>query len=141
MPRGMFAEFIPSKSGVYRITSRTDSGNDVDGWIFDENRKELLAFENDERMFQDMENVSMVFYMEAGKKYYINIAFWDMYEVGNIYYDIEYVEGLSLWMDLKTLFFTVWKVVKRSDILVGSEIKAGRLDDARKAEKESAGIN
>ena len=91
MPRGMFAEFIPSKSGVYRITSRTDSGNDVDGWIFDENRKELLAFENDERMFQDMENVSMVFYMEAGKKYYINIAFWDMYEVGNIYYDIEYV--------------------------------------------------
>ena len=91
MPRGMFAEFIPSKSGVYRITSRTDSGNDVDGWIFDENRNELLAFENDERMFQDMENVSMVFYMEAGKKYYINIAFWDMYEVGNIYYDIEYV--------------------------------------------------
>ena len=91
MPRGMFAEFIPSKSGVYRITSRTDSGNDVDGWIFDENRNELLAFENDERMFPDMENVSMVFYMEAGKKYYINIAFWDMYEVGNIYYDIEYV--------------------------------------------------
>ena len=91
MPRGMFAEFIPNKSGVYRITSRTDSGNDVDGWIFDENRKELLTFENDERMFPDMNNVSMVFYMEAGKKYYINIAFWDMYEVGNIYYDIEYV--------------------------------------------------
>ncbi len=91
MPRGMFAEFIPSKSGVYRITSRTDSGNDVDGWIFDENRKELLVFENDERMFPDMDNVSMVFYMEAGKKYYINIAFWDLYEVGNIYYDVEYM--------------------------------------------------
>ena len=91
MPRGMYAEFIPSKSGVYRITSRTDSGNDVDGWIFGEDRKELFAFENDERMFPDMNNVSMVYYMEAGQKYYINIAFWDLYEVGNIYYDIEYM--------------------------------------------------
>lgn len=91
MPRGMYAEFIPSKSGVYRITSRTDSGNDVDGWIFGEDRKELFAFENDERMFPDMNNVSMVYYMEAGQKYYINIAFWDLYEVGNIYYDVEYV--------------------------------------------------
>lgn len=33
----------------------------------------------------------MVFYMEAGKAYYIDIAFWDPYEVGYIYYDIEYV--------------------------------------------------
>ena len=29
--------------------------------------------------------------MEAGKPYYIDIAFWDPYEVGYIYYDIEFV--------------------------------------------------
>ena len=91
IPRGLYAEFVPSKSGVYRITSRTDSTNGVEGWIFDENKQELLVYERDERMFEDGEEISMVFYMEAGKKYYIDIAFWDPYEVGTIYYDIEYV--------------------------------------------------
>ena len=66
-----------------------------------------------------------------------NIGSWEE----RFNYDIAYVEELSLWLDLKTLFLTAWKVVKRSDILVGSEIKAGRLDDARKAERESADIN
>jgi len=91
MPRGMLAEFIPSRSGVYRITSRAESAQGVDGWIFDENHQELLTYEQDERMFTDSDNISMVYYMEAGKPYYIDIAFWDVYEVGYIYYDIEYV--------------------------------------------------
>ena len=91
IPRGLFAEFIPDRDGVYRITSRTDSTNGVEAWIFDENRKELLVYERDERMFEDGEEISMVFYMEAGKPYYIDIAFWDPYEVGTIFYDIEYV--------------------------------------------------
>ena len=91
MPRGMLAEFVPSRSGVYRITSRANSVQGVDGWIFDENHNELLVYEQDERMFTDSNNVSMVLYMEAGKPYYIDIAFWDVYEVGFIYYDIEYV--------------------------------------------------
>ena len=43
-----------------------------------------------------------------------------------------YVNKLTFTMDLKVLFVTVYKVVKRSDILVGSEIKVGRLDDARR---------
>lgn len=91
IPRGMFAEFVPNKSGVYRITSRTDSTNGVEGWIFNENREELLVYERDERMWEDGEEISMVFYMEKGRPYYIDIAFWDPYEVGTIYYDIEYV--------------------------------------------------
>ena len=91
MPRGKLAKFVPDKSGVYRITSRSESTQGVDGWIFDGNRQELLVYEMDERMWNDNDNVSMVFYMEAGKDYYIDIAFWDVYEVGYIYYDIEYV--------------------------------------------------
>lgn len=47
--------------------------------------------------------------------------------------DLYYVERCSLWLDIKTLCLTMLKVVKRSDILVGSEIKVGRLDDARRA--------
>lgn len=46
-------------------------------------------------------------------------------------YDLEYVNHVSFAMDLKVLYTTVIKVVKRSDIQVGSEIKVGRLDVAR----------
>ncbi|SEK89120.1 sugar transferase [Ruminococcus albus] len=46
-------------------------------------------------------------------------------------YDLEYVNNVSIKMDLKVLFTTVLKVIKKSDIQVGSEIKVGRLDVAR----------
>lgn len=46
-------------------------------------------------------------------------------------YDIDYVNHVSFAVDLKVLFTTVDKVIKRSDIQVGSEIKVGRLDVAR----------
>ena len=91
IPRGKLAKFVPSKSGVYRITSRNESVQGVDGWIFNANREELLVYEQDERMFNDSGEVSMLYYMEAGEAYYIDMAFWDVYEVGYIYYDIEYV--------------------------------------------------
>ncbi len=91
MPRGLRAEFIPTVSGVYRITSRNESAHGVDGWIFAEDGTELLVFERDERMFNIDGEVSMLLYMEAGTPYYIDIAFWDLYEVGYIYYDIEFV--------------------------------------------------
>ena len=56
-------------------------------------------------------------------------------------YDLEYVENCSLAFDVRVLILTVKKVLKRSDVLVGSEIKAGRLDDARKVEKENENFN
>ena len=91
MPRGLLSRFVPSRSGVYRITSYSDSEQGVDGWIFGEGREEMLTYEYDERMHMDNKNVSMVYYMEAGKAYYIDIAYWDIYEVGTIPYEIEYV--------------------------------------------------
>ena len=91
IPRGKLAKFVPEKSGVYRITSSSESVQGVNGWIFDGNRNVLLEYELDERMYNDDKNVSMVFYMEAGEAYYIDIAFWDVYEVGYIYYDVEYI--------------------------------------------------
>ena len=91
IPRGKLAKFVPTRSGVYRITSRSESTQGVDGWIFNGNREELLTYEMDERLFNDSDEVSMVFYMKAGEAYYIDIAFWDVYEAGYIYYDIEYI--------------------------------------------------
>lgn len=49
-------------------------------------------------------------------------------------YDLEYIDKCSFGMDMKVLFLTVGKVVKRADILVGSQIKVGRLDDYRRAQ-------
>ncbi len=91
MPRGYVAEFVPSRSGVYRITSRSESEQGVNGWIFSAKRDILTEYEGDERMFNEEGEVSMLLYMEAGTPYYIDIAYWDVYEVGYIYYDVEYI--------------------------------------------------
>ena len=92
MPRGYIARFTPTQSGVYRITSRSEV--EVEGWIFNEDREVLYTYELNERSWEDSDNVSMLYYMEAGQNYYIDIAFWDPYGVGTIPYDIEY-EGAS----------------------------------------------
>ena len=47
-------------------------------------------------------------------------------------YDLEYVNNVSFLFDIKVILMTVIKVLKRSDIQVGSQIKVGRLDDARR---------
>ena len=47
-------------------------------------------------------------------------------------YDLQYVNGISFIEDIRIIIGTVSKVLNRTNILVGSEIPAGRLDDARK---------
>lgn len=92
MPRGLIARFTPTKSGVYKITSHTDSPHGVEAWIFQgDNRDLAYTYAPDQRLQPDVLNCYMYYYMEAGKDYYIDIAFWDLYEVGTISYDIEYV--------------------------------------------------
>ncbi len=95
LPRGKVAEFVPTRSGAYRITSHGEAVSGIEGWIFYENMADKEnpdhVFEGGERMYTDMGNVSMVVYMEAGKSYFIDICFWDMYETGTIPYDIEYL--------------------------------------------------
>ena len=91
MPRGLLASFTPDRTGVYRITSRTDTEHGVEGWIFEEGRTNMYTYTHDERIYEDDRNVSMLYYMEAGKTYYIDIAFWDIYQEGYIYYSVEYV--------------------------------------------------
>ena len=47
-------------------------------------------------------------------------------------YDIEYVNHITFKGDVLIIIKTILKVVKRSDVLVGKEIPAGRLDETRK---------
>lgn len=93
MPRGLFAKFVPTRSGVYRITSRNEYRDGVDGWIFDENKQIIVNTDNVfERMFDELGEVSMVCYMQAGTPYFINIAPKTTNDqVGYVYYDIEFV--------------------------------------------------
>lgn len=53
--------------------------------------------------------------------------------------DIFYTKSVSFLFDIKIILKTVLKVVKRSDILVGKQIPAGRLDCARKDKVLSEG--
>ena len=46
-------------------------------------------------------------------------------------YDVYYVNHCSFLFDIKILLMTCTRVLKRTDILVGSEIQAGRLDHVR----------
>lgn len=56
-----------------------------------------------------------------------NSTFWDE----RLKLDVEYVNNVSFCLDAKILFVTVYKTIRRSDILVGKEIPAGQLNDSR----------
>ncbi len=112
MPRGFLYRFSPKTSGVYRITSH--SKEEMIGWIFTGTSMEWLAsesgdrtvlsdFEEEERycpslnvdngdgtISRDYKNVSLLAYMEAGKDYYIDIAYYDLYAEGTFTFDITY---------------------------------------------------
>ena len=113
MPRGYLYKFVPTKSGVYRITSKSDK--EVNGWIFTGGNQEWVEREGDRTILtsdevaerytpdllidpdgdgiyeHDYTNVSLVAYMEAGVAYYIDIAYYDVYEVGTFAFDIKWV--------------------------------------------------
>lgn len=91
MPRGLLSRFVPSQSGVYRFTSKSDYEEGIDAWIFDESGEIIYTYSHDEKLYTDSNNCSMVYYMEAGKSYYVNMAFWDVYATGTINYDVEYI--------------------------------------------------
>ncbi len=89
MPRGLLYKFVPERSGAYRITSNSEW--QVDGWIFNPDRTEYYVHEGGERMYYDEKNLSMVVYFEAGKDYYIDIAFYDVYQVGGFTFSVEFL--------------------------------------------------
>lgn len=51
-------------------------------------------------------------------------------------YDLEYVYSISFIADIKIIFKTVEKVIKKSDIAVGNEYKGGRFLEQRKDKRQ-----
>lgn len=92
MPRGLLYRFVPTKSGAYRITS--DSEFEVEGWIFTrkdlEERMPFYTYEANERLYYSETDISMVVYLEEGKEYFIDIAYYDVYMTGSFTFDIVY---------------------------------------------------
>lgn len=66
-----------------------------------------------------------------------NAIEWDK----KLAYDVEYVKHITFLNDVKIIIATVMKVLKRSDIQVGSEFKAGKFIDQRKERMNRGEIN
>ena len=102
MPRGLLGRFTPKTSGTYLITSSTDNNAECNAWIFTENslgeRTAWLTYENVDRMnTTDYNNCYMIAYLEAGKDYYIDIAYYDVYGEGTINYRVERLGGADYY--------------------------------------------
>lgn len=130
MPRGYLYKFVPTKSGVYRITS--NSSQEVNGWIFtgtfdqwmDENGGDRILFtdsetgerycpellidpEGDNTFVRDYSNCSMIAYFEEGVEYYIDIAYYDVYATGTFTFDLKYVgETANIFYEASQGVFT-----------------------------------
>ncbi len=81
---------------MYKISSNfISNSNDtfLEGWIFYEDGTLALQYDRCERILaaEQDENVYIYAYLEAGKSYYIDIAFNDMYYVGGFGFKIEYL--------------------------------------------------
>ncbi|MBE6674146.1 MAG: TlpA family protein disulfide reductase [Ruminococcaceae bacterium] len=143
MPRGFLYKFVPTKSGVYRITS--SSTQEVDGWVFTgsfeqwnkENGGDRILYidstigerhcpellidpDGDGTYERDFKNCSMIGYFEEGVEYYIDIAYYDVYGAGTFAFDLKYVgESFDVFVEASPGVFT------RDE---GSDIIAGGID-------------
>ena len=110
MPKGYLFKFVPEVSGVYRVNSHSDQ--EVVGWIFIGSNEEWAAAGGDRTILthydvgeryspdllidpdgdgvyeRDYTNISLAAYMEAGKEYYIDVAYYDTYGVGTFTFDV-----------------------------------------------------
>lgn len=141
MPRGLLYRFTPTVSGVYRFT--TNSIYEVDGWIFigdhdtwvangdrilytysDEGERfcpDLLKdLDGDGKLETDYTNASMVAYMEAGKDYYIDFAYYDQYQYGTFTFNVKYLgETFNYFISASPGLFTTEDDEMQGDIIAG----------------------
>ena len=95
MPKGLWFEFTPTRTGAYKIASNAPSTNNIAetllGWIFRADGSLYYEYAAAERIFTDSTNVFMYAYLEAGKSYYIDIAYYDIYTYKSFGFGIEYL--------------------------------------------------
>lgn len=121
MPRGLLYKFVPEVSGAYRITSNSEYL--VEAWIFNPDRTQYYIYEGGERMHTDPNNCSMVVYFEAGRDYYIDIAYYDVYQEGTFTFTIEYIaEKFDLFTLASPGYFTF---IESDGVTIGETIAGG----------------
>lgn len=92
IPRGKRFKFVPEVSGVYRATGLSEY--ETLCWLFlpdgtmpaESDFTERLPYDNGER-----KNFSLVMYLEAGETYYLAVGFYDIYQMGDLPFYVEYV--------------------------------------------------
>ena len=152
MPRGLIGKFTPTVSGTYLITSNTyDAATDTHGecnaWIFTAigfgEKTAWLTYENVDRMNKtDYNNCYMIAYLEAGRDYYIDIAYYDVYAEGTISYRVERLggEGVYRFSAASPAYFTALESVdgELTETIAGG-IEVVRGDDGIWREKRTDG--
>lgn len=152
MPRGLLAKFSPTVSGTYLIASNaydpaTDTYGECDAWIFTAdslgNREAWLTYESVDRMnTTDYNNCYIIAYFEAGRDYYIDIAYYDVYTTGTINYRVEYLggEGVYRFSMASPGYFTALESVdgEFTETIAGG-IEVVRGDDGIWREKRTDG--
>lgn len=96
MPRGLYAKFTPAESGTYVISTYapdpTKEGYvlETEAWIFTmdgfNSKTPWYTYEHVDRGFSDY---YMMLYLEAGKDYFIDIAFADVEQTGEVNFRVE----------------------------------------------------
>lgn len=110
MPRGLYAKLTPTQSGTYLITStapgeKKGTYHDCEAWILvDESFANNNAWytyamsdRNNIKDLKDTSNTYMMAYLEAGRDYYINIAYRDVYQEGTISFRVERIGGEGVY--------------------------------------------
>ena len=152
MPRGLIGKFTPTVSGTYLITSNTydaetDTHGECNAWIFTENgfgdKTAWLTYENVDRLnVTDYNNCYMIAYLEAGRDYYIDIAYYDVYAEGTISYRVERLggEGVYRFSAASPAYFTALESTtgELTETIAGG-IEVVRGDDGIWREKRNDG--
>lgn len=103
MPRGLLTSFTPEFDGVYKFQSIGEKF-ETTAWLYDENMARLAEADQEARYYVTSEkpdpNFALYYDLKAGQKYYIRVAFEDLYTIGDLPFNISYV-GESF--DLLTL--------------------------------------
>ncbi|MBO5261911.1 MAG: redoxin domain-containing protein [Clostridia bacterium] len=152
MPRGFLYKFVPTKSGVYRITS--NATQEVNGWVFigsfeqwvNENGgdrvlyldsftgerycPELLVDPDGNGVYErDLTNCTMIGYFEEGVEYYIDIAYYDVYAAGTFTFDLKYVgETFDVFEEASPGVFS-YDEISQEIIATGIDVKLCEDED------------
>jgi len=93
LPRGLKFKFVPETSGVYKVNSI--GTEETLCWIMNENGEIIAEANFYARHFcyenADRYNFEMYYYLEEGKTYFINPAFYDYLYAGTLQFNIEYI--------------------------------------------------